>query len=489
MSKYQLCLGLSLMMIAGCTTNDFFEPSLAPLSETPEASLPATDTAIQRHPDRVLIPKTAPWLSSALDINYQGIPAVVAIEQIASSYPIKFLFTPDSSLTVQDPAFSVSVKDHLDSICSQANWAYTVTASGVVLINDIETRVFNLAIQPGNTRSNIRLHSLGGGTASTPARGAENALTVELDPYENEVVALINSVLGLTEQEDQQPDASVHSPDPRTRVALLPSANGVVVTAPPHLMRQVEHVLSDYVATTAKSVVLHVAFFEVDLAQSRERSLNLGLLWNNATRFGIRIVPPTASLANPSNLSLNFNSGNARGSSAILNWLNTLGETSLAFEDTVEVRNNSVGSLDVTNNRQYVKSISRENQTTGAITAQTPVVEFDVLRTGWSIHLQPTITGDLIVVRIGLSRSNFVREVPYTFDSGRIAGTNFITSDYNRLMAIRMRNGETKLLASLNSQEKRQQKSRTPWLPLLGDRRYRTSRNTETVMMLSAEIL
>lgn len=502
MNKHRLWIGLSLVwVLTGCIYNQPTESDLLPAQNLTEARPSLERIRENPYAKRVVIPKTAPWLAQALKIRYQDISAFLVIKQIADRYPVKFLFAPDLDLEVRDAAGAISIKEHLDNICSQANWAYTVTDSGVVLVNDIETKTFNLAVQPGHSETKVYLRNLG---SSVQGSAAENDLTVELDPYENEVVALLESILGLKSENTplleageastdptRQPPASEVTTldlDPRTSVVLLPSANSVVVTAPPHLMRQVENTLADYTSATAKSVVLNIAFFEVDLSESKERNLNLNLLGGTARKFGISLIPQS-TLIRPSNLSFNLNSGNLRGSSAVLNWLNTVASTSLTFEDTVEVRNNSVGSLDVTSTRQYVKSVSRESQSSGSTTASSPTVEFDVLRTGWSIHLQPTIVGDLIVIRIGLSRSDFVREIPYNFDSGRIAGTNFVTADYNRLMAIRLRNGETKLLASLSSQEERQQDGRVPWLPLIGDRHTKASRKTETVMMLSAEIL
>ena len=482
----KITLSTLALMMAGCAAITH-KPAEYERLNIPDLTMVAKSKLV----NRVTVPKNAPWLTEQLEAIYRGVRASVALQQIAGEYPIRFAFEVNDDPLVNNPATAITIQDHLNAVCSQADWAYTVTSDGVILISDVETVTYFLSIQPGGTNSSIRLRNLG---ANSGVNGAENNLTVSLNPYADEITALLKTALNLPpdttgDAPEIADDGANKAPTRRISIAVLPSANAVVVTAPPHLLRRADRVIADYIAATARSVVLHIAFFEVDLSSTSERSLNLNLLRAAANTFGIQLQPTTSPTASGSSLSFNVGEGRLAGSSLVARWLNTAGKTAITFEDTVEVRNNAVGSLDVTRTRQYVRSITQATQNQGATTSQSPQVEFASLRTGWSIHIQPTIVDDLVIVRFGLSRSDFLEEVPYSFDQGRITGTNFVTDDYHRVMAISMQNGETKLLASLNSQESRDASSHVPIFSWLNNRKRKGQRNRETVMMLSAKIL
>lgn len=475
----------SVLIMAGCAavTHEPFEHERFNIPDPTMAPKPQLA-------NRVTVPKNAPWLTKQLQAVYRDVLASVALQQISGAYPVRFTFAVSSDPLVSSPATAITIQDHLNAVCGQADWAYTITADGVILISDVETKTYFLSSQPGGTNANVRLRNLG---THSSVSGTTNNLQVNLNPYTDEIMTLLKTALNLPPDATEVASealAAQKAPARRTSIAVLPSANAVVVTAPPHLLRRADRAIADYIAATARSVILHIAFFEVDLSSTLERSLNLNLLRAAANTFGIQLQPSTGpATADGSSLSFNVGEGRAAGSSLVTRWLNTAGKTSITFEDTVEVRNNAVGSLDVTRTRQYVRSITQASQSQGATTSLSPQVEFDSLRTGWSIHIQPTIVDDLIIVRFSLSRSDYLEAVPYSFDQGRISGTNFVTDDYHRVMAISMQNGETKLLASLNSQESRDVSSHVPIFSWLNNRKNKASRNRETVMMLSAKIL
>lgn len=480
-----------LVLLSACMAPSLTQQQSLPVTTDPNgfAVLAKPRTFLYDH-QRISIPKSAPWLAVAFDAQYKGLPASLALQKIAETYPVQIVFKVKNDPKVQTPGGALTVKDHLDGICSQANWTYTV-ANGIVLVSDIETRTFYLSSQPGSTAVSINLRNLGFDTA---AGGARNNLTVDLDPYTNELKKMLQAVLGIQDQQagtSNQENAEAAKPlvDPRTRIAVLPSANAVIVTARPHLMRQAEAVVADYIASTSRTVLVELAFFEIDTSKQGKSGLDLNILRIGAQALGIRLQDPGGGTNATSSLSLNFNNKDFAGSSVVFQWLNSYGETFKTFEDSVEVRNNSVASLDATRTMQYVSAITREQQLTGSITSQALNVEIDELRTGWSIHFQPTVTGNVITLRMGLSRSDLVREIPYSFDQGRVAGTNFVTDDYNRVMAVTLLDGETKLLTSLNNQESRSNKSRTPFLPWIGDSRSSLNRYRETVMLITATIL
>lgn len=506
----------SLLVLVGCANEPIvvIPDAMMELSAHPLQDRRAA--AEQRSPDEIQkATQAAQWLKQPLQAVYRQLPANIALQQVALGWPIRFDFDFKTAPKVSSSANALSIGEHLQSICRQANWAYALV-DGVLVIRDIETQTFYLASQPGESRATLKLRNLDedGGSGSD---GPTNSVQVGFDPFQREIKPLLETVLGLRQDSSvapplappprlgrvigfgqNPPTAGAASPqqltvrppyiDPRTRFAILPSANAVVVTAAPQLMREVELVLGEYIQASAKVVLVSITFFEVDISENEERSLNLNFMRKGAQVFGLSLNPPDVAPSS-GNFSVSFANGRVATSSAVLNWLQTMGETQIAFEDSVEVRNNAIASLDATRTRQYVSGITRENQLAGNTTLQTPQIEFDQLRVGWSIHLQPTVVNDLITLRLHLSRSDYVNELPFSFDEGRIAGTNFVTEEYHRAMAVTLVDGETRLLTALASQSAHTTNSRTPWLPLIGDKHSSTGSERQTVMMLTATLL
>lgn len=498
---------------ASCASNDI-GPSPIPepsptVSEAREAARPARRVA---EPRLVRVPSSAPWLTERLDAEYESAPASAVVALIAQDHPVRLVFDPRPDPLVRRSPGAVTIADHLASVCSQADWTYTV-ADGTVVVSDIETAVFPLSQPPGKTAVQAPLRGL---ATSDAEGGAQNVTSVELDPYGTEVVKLVRSVLGLREESAGEIAAAVGSSaatvatgvidgfagggvaapmagptvDPRTAVAVVPSANSVVVTARPHKVREVRRVLGAMNAATARTVRIHLAIYEVDVTDAETRSLDLMALRSSASRWGIAVAPAEATSAGQSSLSVEVASGGPwDGATAIFRWLETAGRTTTLFEDTIEARANQVATVDTTRTRQYVKSIAREAQSTGSAILESPNVTIDELRTGWVVHVQPSINGERITVRMVLSRASLVDEVPYSFDGGRIAGTNFVTDESNRALSIELRDGETKVVTQLASKEEQVTQRRSPWLPWIGDGLIRAERARETVMTVTAQVI
>lgn len=448
-----------------------------------EASRPGAPGAVRE----VQVPRGAMWLAEPLAAHYEGMPASSVIREIAQRRPIRLTFdaTAAEDPLVSAPPDAVTVQDHLDAVCAQSDWAYTV-AAGTVLIHDIESRVFPLASPPGRSTARMQLRGLRSGAGADG--GAGNDVEVGLDPYAEEVADFVRGILGLGggEGDDGESESLV---DARTSVAVLPSANAVAVTAKPHQMRRVERELGRYNAITAQMVRLRVTVYEVDVSSTDDKSLDLAALREAGIPLGLTVTPTSAAMSGGA-VRVEFAEGNRMdGSRAVLEWLRTAGRTSIAFEDAVEVRNNQVASVGAVETRQYLERFSRETQTSGAAQLDTPTVEFGELRLGWAISVQPTVTGGRVSVRVALSRSSLVEERPYSFDNGAIQGTTHVTDDYDRVVAVTLEDGETRLLNVLANSNAREARRRVPWLPWLGDGKAHAERERETVMMLTAQVL
>ena len=478
-------------------------PELSPAREATAAPRPARRVAEAR---RIRVPSSAPWLTERLVAEYTAAPASAVLSMIAQDHPVRLVFQPDVDPLVRRSPSAVTIHDHLASVCSQADWTYTV-AEGTVLVSDIETAVFPLSQPPGQTKVEAPLRGL---ATSDAEGGAQSVTNVDLDPYGLEVVQLVKSVLGIADEggagevaaaapaaagetapgRQGSPGRGGATVDPRTAVAVVPSANSVVVTARPHKIREVRRVLRAMNAAVGQTVRIHLAIYEVDVTDTETRSLDLMALRHSAAQWGISVAPPEGTDGSLSSLSVELGSGGTwDGATAVFQWLGTAGRTTTLFEDTVEARANQVATVDTTRTRQYVKSIAREAQSTGSAILESPNVTIDELRTGWVVHVQPSIAGDRITLRMVLSRASLVDEVPYSFDGGRIAGTNFVTDESNRALFVELRDGETKVVTQLASKEEQVTERRTPWLPWIGDGVVRAERARETVMTVTARVI
>ena len=459
----------------------------APRMAEEEGAAPAPRAAGVAPAREVRVPRDAAWLGDPVTVHYSGIRASMVMRQLAGRRPIRLAFDvlESGDPLVAAPPAAVTIQDHLEAVCGQADWTYSVSG-GTVLVHDMETRVFPLSVPPGRTSSRMVLRGLGAGAGGDAGgEGPGNDVVVESEPYAEEIGGFVEALLGM----DGDEDAESAAVDPRTRVWVLPSANAVAVTARPHRMRLVERELAAYNETAARVVRLRIVVYEVDVSDTDERALDLQALRSAGTALGLRISP-VSDAGSGGAVRLDFVAHDRfDGSRVVLEWLRTAGRTSIEFQDQVEIRNNQMASVDATETRQYLERFSRQTQSAGATSFETPTVEFGQLRLGWSINLQPTIEGDSVTVRVGLSRSSLVEERPYSFDGGSVQGTMHVTDDYNRRTSVTLASGETRLVTMLADENERTSARRVPWLPWLGDGRSRKSRDRETVMMLTAEVL
>ena len=447
---------------------------------------------------KVMVPRRAQWLADAVTAEYGGVPAAVALREVTRGRPLR-LDVRDGGVLVQSPPGAVTVQEHVSAICWQSGWSWRAE-EGVLLVRDIETRTFSLTAQPGNVEATLKLRALSGGKGAGGEDGGEDGgdqVAVELAPYTEEVAELVRVVLGIAGEEDEREEAAGDETeaDPRTAVVALPSANAVVVTARPHLMREVEREIGIYNHATARSVRLHVALYEIERRGGGERGIDLSALRAAAVGFGLRVSAGSPTAGAGAVATLDFMEGNrAEGSGVILRWLETAGDVHVSLDDVVEVRNNAVASVNTTETRQFVAQVSQQFQSAagaglGTAVSGGPQVLFDELRLGWSMALQPTIVGGRVTVRLALSRRALIDERPYSFGDGAVQGLNFITDDFNRLMSVTLEDGETKILTSLVNKSVRGSRQRVPWLWWFGRGETRAEREHEVVLVMKSEVL
>jgi len=484
--KFMIILVFAVLL-SGCLYRsapepaDLSNPVLDQIEELRKIPINRTGTD---HLEEIQIPLAESWLEKPLVARYRALPADRALRLVLQGRPVRFNFDETDAPGVVFPPSASTIREHLDSIAAQADWSYSFE-KGVVQVRDLETKHFILNAQPGSVDSQINLRGL----KHSGSAEKDNVMTLELDPYTEEVLNAVNNILG---EKDQEGGAN-------GQVAIAPSANMLVVTARPNSMREIEKLLTTYNRSVSQIVRLEMSLIEVTFDNSENRDLMMNLIRrSNDIPIGLLISSTgnAVALGNDSLSEIN-NIANATratgqtrydGSSAVFRWLESFGDATVNYDDTVEVINNHVASVDVTRTEQYVSSITLQAVSDEGGVA-VPEVKFSELRTGTVVHLQPTIVGDQITLRLGLSRSVPIARQNYNFAGVR--GTNFTTSDFNRLLSVSLRDGEPKLLASLSASTSRDRKTGIPILSSLGLGTAKENETTrrETVMLITATIL
>ena len=427
--------------------------------------------------ERIEIPRISVWLNQSITARFNNLDARSAIDLVVQKRPVRFntgLYYPQAQTVKWSPT-ALTIRDHLDSITAQADWIYRVE-KGVVQVYDIETRHFALAAQPGATQADMKMRNL----STSESDGSDNTVSVALDPYTTELIGLIQSVLGM--------EAASEQTDPRTAVSILPAANQLVVTAKPSAMRRVEDVIRRYNLSTSAIVRVHISIMEVDVSDSEKHNLLLDIIRQSDNfEIGLNILGDVTGSAGALAGIINNPNSRYRGSRLIYNWLKKFGDTSIAYDDTIEILNNHVASIDATRTEGYVSKLTFTVSGSGDTQTKTPEIEFSELRTGLAIHMQPTVRDNLITLRMALSRSTLIDRVPFNYTG--IEGETFVTDDFNRVLSVSLKDGEPKLLMSFSEAVVSDQKEKIPYLGILGNSSDTQDRSRETIMMITANVV
>ena len=324
--------------------------------------------------------------------------------------------------------------------------------------------------------------SLSGLGTGQVGAGTVSSTQVNFDPYESELLVMLESILGISEE------AQVEDRDPRIMVQLVPSANSVVVSARPNQIKLVADAIEEFNEHVSRIVRIHLTVFEIEANSDKSRGMTADIIRDAAIESRFDIATQGAKTT-ASGITLNWLDIDDRfeGSRLVLGWLNTFTDASIVFEDTIETRNNVQASVAATRTQQYVESVTQPASvsTVGSVPL-VPTVEFGELKTGWSLAVQPTISQNEVTVKLAISRSALVEERPFQF--GELSGTNFVTLDSDRMLTVTMENNETRILTTSARTEEQATKNRIPWLPFLGDGTETIKSTSESLTMLRVEL-
>ena len=440
------------------------------------------------------------WLSDDTPLQFNNLPAARALS----------LVVPNKLLSIQFNAPSIPVsalpgstrKEHLNAICAAADWHWTLK-KGIVIISDVETRVWDILSLPGAVDGSVNTTQLydDSGDASVNQTVSSNPheellTTLESMLEQSAEVSGFTSINELAQSYDidEVVTTSHEREEAYASVALIPNTGQIIATARPSQLDRMERVVNAHNAAATRRVELEFVLFEVDVTDTENRRLDLKGLIQKSMDWDLDIRSPASSVTGSSgSLTVKPLEGSSMsGSQAIFEWLQSQGDTTVQISKNVVALHNQVTVLSDLDTLRYIEEVSIQQQATGPTATISPTVTTARLDTGETWSVVASITDEQVIVRLASSRADLVELASYQFTEA-IQGSLPQTTSSSVSTSIFLRDGETRIISDLNSQESTDRETRSPiidvLLPFIGRGVSTNERRVETVMAMTARIL
>lgn len=480
MNKRLFWVVLAVIVVTGCTKGVVETPKLSDFPEFLDesekqaerskeriASFPARDKAIQ-------LPKDALWLGDVRVTHFKQAPARVLIEALAAPHPVIFNVQKDDNPIVYAPPNAQRLIEYLDSFAVQANWSYSVN-SGVLIIADWESKVIEIEALVGKASATLKSAS------GVGIQDQQNELVVETDPY-TEIEELVAGVFAGTATSVAAQLGSSGQREPTFRLSR--AANLLYVSATPNQVQEVFDVIGRYNDSSSKRVIINITVYDVSLIGEDKRSLNLDLLRaaTNTTRI-IGGSLDTLRITRSNNPDVR-----SRSDTIVAQWIESQGVVSNKIQRRFETLNNRTVTFLDTREVSFVKSISTGNQTTNGVTSNNTQVNIGNHLLGRSFNLFATIIKERVSLQIQINNRTVAKETIY--DVG-VAGSGVLydIDNVDRVIPLSLQNGETRVITYFNDDTTDVDHGRNKLLPIIGNRVDDQSERSETVIVISADIV
>ena len=416
----------------------------------------------------------ATWLDQRVQMHYTELPATQAIRALLASRPSYFSADINSDpMVTAPPGNSLHIREHLEAIATQTNWAYEINDRGHVFWTSLPTQIFQLAVPEQSRSSQLGAQPTGDSSADGATAGLQ--LQHHVEPYA-ELQKSLDGLLG------------------DHHYAMLPSVNSVLVTAPPDVLSQVERLIKRFNRVAQQRVLVALELYLVDLTDSGQNSVDWSLLYQRTERYRLGIsAAGSGSLdaSAPFQLSLgDLSGGRFSGSDLILKALSEQGATSLVSRPRIICLNNQVSELRLNRVSPYVESVLLTEQTRGDTTQVTPEVKTAEVVGGTTLYLLPTVVGDQINLLVSVNYTQVNRFLAQTLGA---AGSSVSLrlpeyDDTQFTLPIVLGSGETVVLAGNPRTLSSRRSLRNPLLPIQRDASH-SRRQLETVLLVTAHLL
>ncbi len=450
--------------------------TLRSVSQNPPPSVQRT-----RNLQEVRLPLGGEWLGEPMSIALRDIDAKSAIQVLVGNTPVVFRLSDQATeITVKESRNAHSIKDHLDAVSLQANWAWSFS-NGVIVVTDTVTTEVPLRVSPGRRTFSMNTDSL----LDTNAVDGANVLLGGSNPYDALREALRSVGFSQGEIFNNGPAAP-----PQNTFAIMDYASVVILTGRPNTVRAGTAVIERFNQGHTARAIFEITIFEIKFRDGSDRRLDLNLLRATANELGLRIDPAeTLSSLGSAGLSMQWNRPGDRllGSTATLRWLNEHGSTSTRLHRRIELTNNELVTVRNLTVVPYVREVSQnEFSSFGGVNGSTEVV-IENSNTGFALNVLPTIDLEQreVTLRINLSQASIVDTFTYSYDDDSVAGEIPIIKQQDDVITVSLRDQEAKLVTSATLTARSSLQATTPFLPLLGDTAVSSENRADFVMLVS----
>ena len=493
--SHKIIYSLLILLILGC--NNFKQNQNAEEIE-PEAAInqaklislkqgtSVSDTS--QKPTLIRVPKAAPWLNHPLEATYSGnIDAKTALLSILHNQPVRFEVASNGPAVKANPK-AKTFKQHLDTICEQANWSYSI-ANGVVTFSDWQ--VINYPIYFILGQKNINLTPSGMVTSSSGNDASNNSsqsgstttsLSISSNSL-NELKQIMEKLIGKMKAGDKSNKKPTYS--------IIKSTNSILVSAPPNIQKEVKNALMTINAIAGRTIHLAFDIYSVELFETYQKALDIAVLKKTGVNVTSRATSDILSSAASAPYLLSITSvKNEYDSNIMLKALANSGKATLANKGTLLLKNNEAGDIRTTSLNRW-----EEIAPTDDFKSKSPAFKESI------IQVLPSIIGEKINLHMIISTTD---NEPYlkSLTRERVTQSNSTNSNLPEyqinaeigqiklgeqfVIPTEVKNGETLIIGGLTRKTYSDNQSKNHMLPIFGDGRDKQQRRRETIIVLTA---
>ena len=434
-------------------------------------------------PKLVKVSKAAPWLNHPLEASYAGnIDAKTVLLSILSKQPVKFEIEGNGPPVKADPK-AKTFKQHLDTICEQANWAYRIS-DGVVTFSDWQ--VINYPIHFILGQKNINL---------TPASMVGNSSDGSSSQTSSQTNSLSISKNSLSELKEIMGKLIVKSKDDKSlsknpSYSIIKSTNSILVSAPPNIQKQIKNALTTINAVAGRTIHLEFDIYSVELFETYEKALDINVLKNTGVKISSIVKPDLLGDGEKPYMFSLISEKSKYNSVVMLKALSESGKASLVNKGTLHLKNNQAGDISATSLISMVEISPTED-------FQSTHPEFRES----TIRVLPSIIGEKINLHMIISNSD---NKPFLKSLKRERVTQSSSTNSNLpefqiqaevatiklgeqfVIPTKVQNGETLIIGGLTRKFITDNQQKNQMLPFFGDGKNKRQRRSETIIVLTA---
>lgn len=380
--------------------------------------------------------------------------------------------------------------------------AFSVTASGQT-------------IQSGGSGGDSGGGSSSGGSSSGQSSAYTSSLSSSngVDPWAEIQVGLSTLIFGEPMSAGESGDGAMSSPGSvavakNGRTLLIhPDSGLVVVNAEPSVQERVERYLSEIKRRSSRQVLLEAKIVEVTLGNDSQ----IGVDWNSVIRAGSASGNTGTDISSglQTGTTLNTNIGSAEGLfklvaqnariTATLSALAREGRLQVLSSPRISTMNNQKAILRVVREEAFFLQSSQATSTgSGSGVLMTTTITPLVVPVGIVLDIQPQVAEDgTITLAVNPSVSEVVttRSLTVSGQGGGASATLPVVDRRDLDTVVRMKNGETLVLAGIIKTKEGLEDRGIPWLrriPLLGNlfsKREKTKSHTELAIFITPTLV